>query len=151
MKKEKTQAIKLNKDLSIDFSEYKRKITTAENGRYSYFDFSKEAVSEIASKEIDNVSVPELRMLAQALFPEYLQCSGLFDGFLFFEIRSNKRVDPPKYYYCFLSSYLNNDNKAKVNRLSEEVKDLFEQNGISYSESWKQFFDGIYAKARGGE
>lgn len=143
MKKRTTTEIQLNKDLSIDFSKYKKEITTAENGRYSYFDFSKEAVSEIASKEIDDVSVPELRMLAQALFPEYLQCGGLFDGFLFFEIRQNRRVDPPKYYYCVLSSYLNNDKKAKVNRLSEEVKDLFEKNGISYSESWKQFFDGL--------
>lgn len=143
MAKQNIQQIKLNKDLSLDFSEYKKKITSAENARYSYFDFSKEAVSTVASKEIDNVSNSELRMLAQALFPEYLQCSGLFDGFLFFEIRSNKRVDPPKYYYGVLSSYLNNDKEAKVNRLAEEIKDLFEQNGIAYSESWKQFFDGL--------
>ncbi len=140
MAKQNTQQIKLNKDLSLDFSEYKRKIKAA---GYSYFDFSKQAVSEIAVKEIDKVSNYEVRVIVQALFPEYLQCSGLFDGFLFFEIRSNKRVDPPKYYYGVLTSYLNNDDKAKVNRLAEEVKDLFEQNGIAYSESWKQFFDGL--------
>lgn len=129
-----------NKNLSFDFSGYKRMI---ESANYHYYDFSKQEVIEIADKDIFQISNHEIRMLIQALFPEYIQCSGIFNNFIFFEVRANRRLDPPKYYYGDMTSYLNNDDKSKVNRLAEEVKDLFEQNGISYSESWKQFFDGL--------
>lgn len=33
-----------------------------------------------------------------------------------------------------------NDGKAKVNRLIEEIEDLFEQNEIDCSEDWKNYF-----------
>lgn len=53
------------------------------------------------------------------------------------------RIDPPVYYYCGFRSYLNNDNAAKVNRLADEIKHLFECNNIEYSKSWSDFFQSI--------
>ena len=89
-----TTKIELNKDLSVDYTEWKKNITSK---GYSYYDFSREEVERIAKKNVKEVSTTEIRTLAQALFPQYLQCSGLFDGFLFFEVIDGVRVDPPKY------------------------------------------------------
>lgn len=132
-----TKKIVTNKDLSVDYTEWKNNITSK---RYSYYDFSREEVERIAKKNVQEVSNDEIRTLVQALFPQYLQCSGLFDGFLFFDVIDGERVDPPKYFYGTCNSYLNNDDKAKVNRLIEEIEDLFEQNEIDCSEDWKKYF-----------
>lgn len=75
MKKESTVKIETNKDLAIDYSEWKKNITS---GGYTYFDFSRDEVERIAKKNVKEVSTVEIRTLAQALFPQYLQCSGLF-------------------------------------------------------------------------
>lgn len=139
-----TTKIELNKDLSVDYTEWKKNITSK---GYSYYDFSREEVERIAKKNVKEVSTTEIRTLAQALFPQYLQCSGLFDGFLFFEVIDGVRVDPPKYCYEMCNSYLNNDGKAKVNRLIEEIEDLFEQNEIDCSEDWKNYFRQAKEKA----
>ena len=134
-----TLAIEANKDLSIDFSEWKKNI---ESKRYSYYDFNKEIVEKIAKiNDIEGVSNGDIRILVQALFPQYLECSGLFDSFLLFAVVDGVRIDPPKYFFGNLKSYLNNDKEAKVNRLSDEIKDLFERNNIEYSEMWKEFFE----------
>ncbi|MEG2687541.1 MAG: hypothetical protein RSA24_00075 [Clostridia bacterium] len=132
-------AIEANKDLSIDFSEWKKNI---ESKRYSYYDFNKEIVERIAKiNDIKSVSNKDIRVLVQALFPQYLECTGLIDYFLLFAVVDGVRIDPPKYYWFNLTSYLNNDKEAKVNRLSDEIKDLYEQNDIEYSEMWKKFFE----------
>lgn len=133
----KTEQIQLNKNLDFDFEVFKANITKK---RYSYYDFSREKVQEIASKDIGQVG-DDVRILVQALFPQYLQCSGLFDGFVFFNVVDGVRIDPPVYCYHSCTSYLNNDDKAKVNRLADEIKDLFESNGIQYSEGWKEYFN----------
>lgn len=138
-KKIKTERILLNKNLDFDYEGIKANITKR---RYGYYDFSKEKVEEIASKNVEEVG-NDVRILVQALFPEYLLCSGLFDGFLLFNVVDGVRIDPPVYYYCVVNSYLNNDNEAKVNRLADEIKDLFESNGIQYSEGWKEYFEHL--------
>ena len=84
-----TTKIELNKDLSVDYTEWKKNITSK---GYSYYDFSREEVERIAKKNVKEVSTTEIRTLAQALFPQYLQCSGLFDGFLFFDVEDGVRV-----------------------------------------------------------
>ena len=106
----------------------------------SYFDFSREEVERIAKKNVKEVSTAEIRTLVQALFPQYLQCSGLFDGFLLFEVVNGERIDPAKYCYATCNSYLDNNDKVKANRLIEEIEDLFEQNEIDCSEDWKSYF-----------
>lgn len=139
----KTEELKLNKTLVID-EESKKIITSAERGRYSYFDYTEEIIKNIAMKDMEEVTRNEWFAIAQALFPNYLICSGLIDSFLMFEIKNQVRIDPPKYYYCNLWSFLNNDREARVNLLVEEVKDLFNKNNINYHESWNiELFDKI--------
>ncbi|MEG2274665.1 MAG: hypothetical protein RSC44_04960 [Clostridia bacterium] len=134
-----TLAIEANKDLSIDFSEWKKNI---ESKRYFYYDFNKEIVERIAKiNDIKEVPNKDIRVLVQALFPQYLECNGLFDPFLLFAVVDGVRIDPPRYFFGSLKAYLNNDKEAKVNRLSDEIKDLFEKNNIEYSEMWKEFFE----------
>ncbi len=133
-----TEAIETNKDLSIDFSKWKANITKI---RYKYFDFDKEKIEAIAKKNSeDDITDDNFRTIIQALFPQYLLCSGFIDSVIIFIVNNGVREDPPKYYYSDLRAYLNNDNEAKVNRLSDEIKDLFEKNEIEYSDLWKDFF-----------
>ena len=134
MKKELKPLI-LNKSLEMN-EEYKKNITSAENGRYSYFDYSKEIVQKIANKDFNQLYCADVRPIVQALFPQYLICSGLFDGFLMFEIKNNYRVDPPKYCYLDVGSYLNNNKEVKCNLLIEEIFDIFNKNDIKAHESW---------------
>lgn len=142
MKKQKlTEALLLNKKLEMD-EEAKRIITTAEGGRYSYFDYTKEKIQEIALKNLDDIERNDADILVQALFPKYLICGGLFDCFLMFEIKKNRRIDPPKYCYCDLTSYLNNDDKLKFNYLAFEIVDLFKANDIQYNEQWNKLLKG---------
>lgn len=125
----------LNKELVVN-EEYKKVITSAEEGSYEYYDFSKEKVQEIAIKNINNLTYYDACVLVQALFPKYLICSGLLDSFLMFEIKNNERKDPPKYCYYNLVNYLNNDKESKVNLLISEIIDLFKANNIQYHETW---------------
>lgn len=122
----------LNKKLEIN-EEAKNIIT---NARYSYFDYTKEKIQEIANKNLEDLKHKDACVLVQALFPNYLICGGLFDAFLMFEIEDNKRVDPPKYCYSNLTSYLDNNKKLKFNHLASEIIDLFETNNIQYNEEW---------------
>lgn len=135
-----TKKILTNKSLTIDYSEWKKNITSK---RYDYYDFNKEIVDQIAQKNIKDVTFADTSILAQALFPQYLLCSGLFDNFILFEVEDGVRVDPPIYCYRNLRSYLNNDNIVKVNRLAFEIEDLFIKNKIVYSDSWREYFDGL--------
>lgn len=130
--------LNLNKSLEIN-EKYKQIITTAERGRYSYFDYDKESVQAVAKKNIKDVRLVDCFILAQALFPEYLICSGLIDSFLMFEIKNNNRVDPPKYYYSSLASYLNNNKEVQANFLIDEVIDLFDKNDIECDSSWRDY------------
>jgi len=133
--KKLTKELKLNKDLTIK-EEYKKVITEAERRSYSYFDYTKEKIQEIASKDLTELKVKDGFYLVQALYPQYLVCSGLIDNFLIFEIKKGMRVDPPKYYYRNITSYLNNDDKNKFNYLAAEIVDLFKVNNIEYNKLW---------------
>lgn len=135
-----TERIETNRNLEIDFSAWKENITKF---RYSYFDFDKEKVSAIANKDLKDIEYNEARILVQALFPQYLVCSGIFDRFVLFEVKDGVRIDPPKYYYNTIYSFLNNDKYAAVNYLLDEIKDLFKHNRIAYSESWKKAFNEV--------
>ena len=126
----------LNKKLIINENQ-KKVITSAERGRYTYFDFSKEKITEIAQKPFSELTLLDGFSLVQALFPEYLICSGIFDCFLVFEIKNNKRIDPPKYWFNSFGSYLN--NKTNFNLLCKEIIDLFRKNDISYHYGWDEY------------
>ena len=136
-KKSTTKEIQLNYDLTID-EETKKIITSAEGGRYSYFDYSKKIIKEIVSKDVKEIKWHDVAIIVQALFSKYLICSGIIDCFLMFEIKNNKRSDPPKYCYRNVASYLNNDDKAKVNYLGEEIKKLLAINEIECHPSWEE-------------
>ena len=138
-KKEKQlKELVLNKSLVVD-EQAKKIITTAENGRYSYYDYNKEIVEKIAHKNIYDVIWEEFETLVQALFPKHLICSGFMDNYLMFNIENNKRVDPPEFYYNYIGSCLNNNKELKYNNLFLEIMDLFEKNDIVPDDSWKIF------------
>ena len=134
--KTKLEALTLNKDLQLN-KKYKDIIISAENGRYSYFDYSKDVIQNIANNNLSDIDWEDCAYLLQALFPQYLICSGLFDSFLMFEIENGKRSDPPKYFYKDLQSFLNNgEGKTQYNYLGNEIIDLFKANGIRYNSEW---------------
>ena len=135
MKKELKELV-LNKELIINES-HKKTICSAEGGRYYYFDFTKEKISEIAQKNFSELEMEDGFYLVQALFPEYLICSGLFDCFVIFEIQNGVRQDPPKYFFRDLISYLN--NHTNFNLLCDEIIDLFKKNNIPYHYGWDVF------------
>lgn len=137
-----SKELTLNKNLTIN-EEYKKIITSAEKCRYSYFDYSKEKVQEIANKNLNDLKYTDAATLVQALFPQYLICSGLVDSFLMFEIKNGVRQDPPKYCYMHLDSFLNNDKKAKLNNLTSEIIDLFKSNNIKYNKHWDMLLEKI--------
>lgn len=104
--------------------------------RYDYFHFSNKIVEEIAETPIEKFTWGQAAVIMQALFPNNLICSGLFDSFLIFEVENGNRIDPPKFYYRSLSSRVNNcDNKQQL-RLIEVMLKLFETNNIKCHESW---------------
>lgn len=140
--KNELKELVLNKELIIDESQ-KKIITTAEGGRYKYFDFTKEKITEIAAKSFIDLTVQDIFYVVQALFPEYLICSGLFDCFIIFEIKDDKRIDHPKYYFRSLDSYLNNNDELKFNFLAKEIVDLFKKNNIPYHEKWNAIVKSI--------
>lgn len=138
-KKEKQlKELVLNKSLVVD-EQAKKIITTAENGRFSYWDYNKEIVEKIAHKKIFDITWKDLATLAQALFPKHLISSDLFHNLLMFNIENNKSVDPPEFYYKHADSFLNNNEELKYNNLFFEIMDLFEKNDIVPDNSWKIF------------
>lgn len=138
-KKQELKELVLNKELNIN-EDAKKAITTAEGGRYSYFDYDKKTIQKIAEKRVASLKTYDIRPIIQALFPDYLIGSGLFDAFLMFEIKNGVRIDPPKFYYYNLFSYLNNNKEKKFNKLLNEIEDLFKKNNIAYHESWEELF-----------
>lgn len=134
--------IKINKDLGIDHAAAKRRI---EEAGYTYFDwYNREGIQALAwVREIGELSSDDIFIIIQALFPEHLICSGLFDGILLFKVENGNRVDPPEHYYKNLSSFLDNGNNGKQeHRLRDEIKDLFEKNKIKPSISWQNYLNG---------
>lgn len=135
-----TEELVLNKNLKMN-DDLKKIITSAENGKYDYFDYSNEIIQKIALINDENdFTVQNLRPIIQALFPKYLICSGLFEPFIMFEIKNNVRVDPPKFHYKTLFDFLNNDDTKQFNKLSDEIRNLFEVNSIRYSSLWEKVF-----------
>lgn len=138
MKEEKKQLkeLVLNKSLVVD-EQAKKIITTAENGRYSYYDYNKEIVEKIAHKNIHTTTWEDFATLTQALFPKHLIGSGLIDCLLLFNIENGQRVDPPEFYYNYVGSFLNNNKELKYNNIFFEIMDLFEKNNIVPDDEWK--------------
>ena len=140
--KNKLEKLVLNKKIIVDENQ-RSVITSADGARYKYFDFTKEKISKIAIKPFLDLTINDCFVLVQALFPEYLICSGLFDTFLIFEIKNGRRIDPPKYFFRGLDSYLNNDDELKLNFLAEEIVDLFIKNNIPYVEFWNVIVEKV--------
>lgn len=127
--------IQTNKDLTPRLFP-KQKITTAEGGRYTYYDYDKEIVEKIALTNVFSSEDADLTKLTytlvQTLYPDYLICSGLFDSFCLFEVAHGKRVDPPVEAHARMDS-----NKGY---LILQVKDLFDKNNLPYSDDWATLF-----------
>ena len=82
----------------INFKEENKKMV--EKDRYSYYDFTEEKIKLIVSKNVNEVTNEEWRMLIQMLYPKSMIGSGLFQPILIFSINKNgKRIDPPKEAY----------------------------------------------------
>ena len=66
------------------------------SSRYKYYDFTKEKIKQIISKNITDVDNEEWRILLQMMYPNKMIGSGLFQPILIFKInKQGKRVDPP--------------------------------------------------------
>lgn len=129
-----TKAIEFNYDLNYDYSTDKARITKI---KYDYFDFNKDIISAIASKNVVNkeLSANEIYTLIQAIQPTAMIADGLFDPILFFEIdQLGKRIDPP---YAAWQNILEPDKTFNVCLVKEFVK-LFKNNDISYHSSWNE-------------
>ena len=135
MTKKITKEITTNKILKFKQSDKENIEKTGD----SYFEFDENTIKNLASQDIEKLTRHDWFTLVQALFPDKLICNGLFDSFIIFQVKNGCRIDPPKYYWRDLNSYLNNDNNAKVNKLLEEIKDLFVKNNISWHESWNKY------------
>lgn len=82
----------------LNYKEENKSLIEGElNHNYQYYEFNKDKILEIISKNINDVNDKEWRTLIQMIFPQNLICSGLFQSFLIFDIEDGLRVDPPKY------------------------------------------------------
>ena len=116
----------------------KNKAKIEKSGRYSYYDFSADEIKKIASTPLGLLSVNELRQLVQPLFPDMLQCGGLFDNFLFFEMgKKGQRKDPPKYAYGTFEGTRNHEESDTC--LFDEVLQMLEENDITPHPSWLDY------------
>lgn len=126
--------IKFNYNADYDYSEDKARITQI---MYKYFDFNKEIISSIASKNVVNkeLSSDEIYTLIQAIQPTAMIANGLFQPIIFFKIDSaGNRIDPP---YAAWDNILEPDNKFQISLVKEFVK-LFKESNISYHSSWEE-------------
>lgn len=147
--KKSLKKLNLNKNLEMN-EDFKKEITSAEGGRYNYFDYDFQTIEKIAKVDptTDEFTYNNAATLVQALFPEYLICSGLFDCFVIFKIGNGYRVNPPKYCYSNLASYLNNNETKKYNLLIEEIIDLFKKNNIAYNKIWDELLNKVNNKSK---
>ncbi|WP_195985354.1 hypothetical protein [Clostridium sp. D33t1_170424_F3] len=118
---------------TLNYSEEnKRTITEAENRRgYTYYEFTEEAIKNIAAKEVVSVEDGEWRSLLQMLYPDKLICSGLFEAFLVFEIKNGRRKDPPQEHWNSLV------RPGSDGILLERFIATLEEHGIAVHESWR--------------
>lgn len=138
---------KLNKNLEMN-KDFKENIISAENGRYTYYDYDLQTIKDIAKVNPQTeLTYNNAATLVQVLFPEYLVCSGLFDSFIMFKVKDGRRGVSPKYCYRSLDSYLNNNDK-KDNLLIEEIVDLFKQNNIDYNKMWNEVLERIKGETK---
>lgn len=139
---------KLNKNLEMN-KDFKENIISAENGRYTYYDYDLQTIKDIAKVNPQTeLTYNNAATLVQVLFPEYLVCSGLFDSFIMFKVKDGRRGGSPKYCYRSLDSYLNNNNDKKDNLLIEEIVDLFKQNNIDYNKMWNEVLERIKGETK---
>lgn len=94
--------------------------------RYGYYNYSEELIISIAKKKISDIDFTDASTLVQAMNPDKLICSGLFDCFLVFECHNGLRVDPPQKAY----------HNLKDKELVKEIFKFFKDNEIKYDKSW---------------
>lgn len=105
--------------------EQKKKIV---GERYHYYDYTEETIKKIAEKPLGELTYEDGATIVQAIYPDKLICSGLFDNFLIFECHNGQRKDPPMLAFRYL------DDK----QLLDAIFDLFETNKIKCHEIWFQ-------------
>lgn len=105
--------------------------------RYSYYDFTEEKIKKIVSKNVNDVTNEEWRLLIQMLYPKSMIGSGLFQPILIFTInKDGKRIDPPKEAYnsvtelkekdCLffrIIKYIEENSKLKINNSWYKAKE----------------------------
>lgn len=133
-------AFTFNKDIGIPHEEAKKRI---EEAGYTYFEFNKPKIKAVAlAKDITDIPTAWILSIIQAIFPEYLICSGIFDSVVLFRVANGKRIDPPVHYWRNLNAYIDNGKNGKQEHaLLAEIKDLFEKSGIEPSDSWLNYFN----------
>lgn len=94
---------------------------------YTYYDYTKETIEEIAHKNVKDLVYQDGAILVQALYPKNLICSGLFDRFLVFECHNGDREDPPKFFFHNL------DNKE----LLDKIFAMFKREKIKPHSTWE--------------
>lgn len=102
--------------------------------RYSYYDYDEQTIKDIAKKDVRELTFKDGSTLVQAMFPDNLICSGLFDNFLIFECHDGERCDPPK------KAFSNIDDK----KLLKDIIQFFKDNNIEYHETWNKLSKKVY-------
>ena len=108
--------------------------------RYTYFNFSRKMCERLAKMSPNDIKNIELRGLIQMLYPDKLIASGLFQNVLIFDIKNNKRVDPPLEAYNDMTHGENEEGLT----LFERIVNVLKKEGITeYHEHWNKGLEMI--------
>lgn len=114
----------------INYKETDKKLI--ENAKYTYYKFTQEIIEKIVSKNINEVTNEEWRVLLQMLYPSNMIGSGLFQPILIFKISKNgKRVDPPVEAYNSMS-----DLKGNTCLLFKIIEQIEKNSKLKIDDSW---------------
>lgn len=103
----------------INYKENDKKMI--ESAKCAYYDFTQEIIENIVSKNINEVTNEEWRVLLQMLYPRNMIGSGLFQPILIFKIsKSGKRIDPPLEAYNSISDL--KGNKCLLFKIIEHIE-----------------------------
>ncbi len=92
----------------MEYKEEDKKLI--ESANCYYYEFTEDIIKEITSKNINDVTGEEWKILIQMLYPKNMVGSGLFQPILIFKIsQKGKRVDPPLEAYNSVNELKNND------------------------------------------
>lgn len=125
---------------NLTFKEENKKIIVEEKEHnYNYYEYTPDMILAIVKKNPEEVENDEWRALIQALYPDSLICSGLFQPLLLFHIKNGLRVDPP--YLAF--NNLNEYNEKIKSSLFEKICDFLIDSGIELNDVWLKTLESV--------